>query len=151
MSYITKNPLSELEAWRCSYGMLVKGWKYMLTEICACTVIPVCHDILIILFWIENDLSGDAGWILCSSMAWYLSYLGHVDNWRVSIHVFDQSWRPHIIPVLLLSSKGCERLSECALAFLITLCAMEGHMVRLLAHPECQSPQAGIFWVLVPG
>lgn len=28
--------------------------------------------------------------------------------------------------------------------------AMEGHMVRLLAHPECQSPWAGICLVLIP-
>lgn len=96
--------------------------------------------------------------ILYVGMSWYLSCLGHVASWWVSICVFDQSWQLHmthfdfvIIPVLQLLSKGCERLSERALAFLNTLFAIAGHMVRLLAHPECQSPQAGIFWVLVPG
>lgn len=50
-----------------------------------------------------------------------------------------------------LLSKGCEGLSKCALPFLNTLFPIEGHMVQLFAHHECQTPQADICLVLVAG
>lgn len=139
----------DMKRWKCS--MHVRNMCMHYTHFQSITIFLWVHSGLKMIFLeMQKNCICMSGWI-----AWYLSCLGHGDSWQVSI---DQSWQPHvthfdsgIIAVLQLLSKGCERLSECALAFLNTLFAMEGHMVRLFAHPECQSPRADICWVLVPG